>query len=47
MTELKIKEISEMSENGQNLTKMVFSDSKKETEIVFKGSGKIKVAVEV
>ncbi len=47
MTEVKIKEISEINENGLNKTKMIFSDSKKDTEIIFEGSGKIKAAIKV
>ena len=48
MEKLKIKEISEFSENGVNKTKMVFSDGEnQEKEIIFQGSGKIKFAVEV
>lgn len=47
MTELKIKEISNFTENGENKTKIIFSDSEKEKEIIFEGSGKIKTAVKV
>jgi len=45
MDNLKIKEIKEFSENGKNKTKVVFSDSESEKEIVFEGSGKIKTTV--
>ena len=45
MMELKIKDILEYKKNGVNKTKIVFSDSGKEKEIIFEGSGKIKIPV--
>ncbi|MEE3349776.1 MAG: hypothetical protein VZR09_07030 [Candidatus Gastranaerophilaceae bacterium] len=45
MTELKIKEITGFNEDGKDKTKVIFADSDKETEIIFEGSGKIKIAV--
>ena len=47
MEELKIKEITQYSENGVNKTKMVILSNNKEKEIIFEGSGKIKSTVEV
>lgn len=47
MTETQIKEIFDYTEDGINKTVVTFSDKeKKETEITFKGSGKIKIAIE-
>ncbi len=47
MSDLKIKEISGFTEDGVDKTKVVFSDSHKDTEIIFEGSGSIRAAVEV
>ncbi len=46
MSDLKIKEISGFVENGVEKTKIVFAESDKDTEIIFEGSGAIKVPVE-
>ena len=48
MDKLKIKEITEFSDNGANKIKMIFCDADNlEKEIIFQGSGKIKFGVEV
>lgn len=46
MADPQIKEIFNYIENDTNKTTVIFSDKEKETEIVFEGSGKIKVAIE-
>lgn len=45
MAETQIKEIFDYTEDGINKTEITFSDKDKETEIVLKGSGKIKLAI--
>ena len=47
MADPQLKEILNFTDNGINKTKVVFSEKEKETEIIFEGSGKIKVALEV
>ena len=47
MTEMKIKEISDFTEDGIDKTKVIFSDTKQDTEIILEGKGKIKTVVEV
>ena len=47
MTEPKIKDIETFIENETPKTKLTFSDSEKDVEIVFEGNGKLKtVALE-
>ena len=43
--EHKIKEITNITENGKNKTKIIFTNSQEEQVIVFEGEGKFKTAV--
>lgn len=45
MSEMKIKEISTFMDNNIRKTRLVISESSKETEIILEGDGKINVAV--
>lgn len=47
MSDLKVKEIVSFKENDIRKTKLIISDSKKDTEIVLEGKGALKIAVEV
>lgn len=42
---LEIKEITNFFEDGKNKTRLVFSEKDKEREIVFEGTGKLKMPV--
>lgn len=46
MENLKIKEVSRFTENNVLKTKLVVSENGKDTEIIFTGDGKLKVAIE-
>lgn len=47
MSDLKVKEIKNFTEANIKKTRLVISDSKKDTEIILEGNGAIKIAVEV
>lgn len=47
MAETKVKKIFNYVDEGVNKTKVIFSDTEKDTEIIFEGNGKIKAAIEV
>lgn len=46
MNNIEIKEISAFMENNTRKTRLVISENGKDTEIILKGDGQIKVAVE-
>ncbi|MBQ3819174.1 hypothetical protein II810_01880 [bacterium] len=46
MSDLKIKEISRFVEDNIEKTKLVIEENGKDTEIIFTGSGKLKVAIQ-
>ena len=45
MNGLKIKEISRFVEGNEEKTRLIISENGKDTEIIFTGNGKLKVAV--
>lgn len=47
MSDLKVKEITNFTENNTRKTKLIISDSKQDTEIILEGKGVLKAAVEV
>lgn len=47
MNDLKIKEISRITENDVVKTRLIISENGKDTEIILEGDGKLKTAVEV
>ncbi len=44
MSEIKVKEIVTFTENNIRKTKLIISDTEKETEIILEGNGKLKIA---
>lgn len=46
MSSLKIKEVSRFIEGSVQKTRLIISENGKDTEIIFTGDGKLKVAVE-
>ena len=47
MNDLKIKEISRITENDVVKTRLIIYENGKDTEIILEGDGKLKTAVEV
>lgn len=44
MSELKVKEISTTTEDNIKKTRLIISDSEKDTEIILEGNGVLKIA---